>query len=39
MVTYLSLNKVSYTDFCHNGDGNGIDDLLNHFGVALHPVS
>jgi hypothetical protein len=32
---YLCLDKVTDPHFCHDGDGNGLDDLLDHMGVAL----
>lgn len=35
MMPYLSFYKMSYADFCHNRDGDGIDDLFDHSRVAL----
>lgn len=35
MMPYLSFYKMSYADFRHNRDGDGIDDLFDHSRVAL----
>ena len=32
-MTYLSLDKVTDSDLCHDGDGDGGHDLLDHLGV------
>ena len=34
-MTNLCLDKMSYPHFRHNRDRNGIDDLFDHFWVAL----
>jgi hypothetical protein len=32
---YLGLNKMTDPHFSHDGNGNGLNDLLDHLGVAL----
>lgn len=36
--TYLRLDNVPYPHLGHDRDRHGIDDLLDHFGVALQCV-
>lgn len=33
-VTYLAFNEVTDSCFGHDGDGDGLHDLLDHLGVA-----
>ena len=34
IVAYLALNEVSNTSLGHNGDGDGLLDLLDHAGIG-----
>ena len=33
-MIYLGLDKVTDADLGHDGDGDGVDDLADHFGVG-----
>ena len=34
--TYLGFDEMADPHFRHDGDGHGIDNLLDHVGVTLH---